>query len=99
MKETKERATILKKFNIYSALGIQELWCHRKGAIKVHVLQKDGGYLRHAKSSIFPFLPMEEIERFLKLRGSMSETRLMKSFRGWVREHLKSPATPGAGRA
>ncbi len=89
----------LNKFNIYSALGIQELWCHRKGAIEVYALQKDGRYLRRAKSSIFPFLPMEEIERFLKLRGSMSETRLLKSFRAWVREHLKSPGTPEAGRA
>ena len=79
----------LNKFRIYAALGVSELWCYRKGKIEIHLRQKDGSYLRSDKSLNFPFLPMEELERFLELRGSMNETPLLKSFQKWVGAHLK----------
>jgi Uma2 family endonuclease len=79
----------LNKFNIYSAIGVGELWCYRKGKIDVYLLQSDASYSQSAGSSLFPFLPMEELERFLKLRSTISETRLVRSFREWVRASLK----------
>lgn len=36
------------------------------------------------QSSVFPFLPLTEIERFLAERNATDETTWIRSFRAWV---------------
>ncbi|MBI4585822.1 MAG: Uma2 family endonuclease [Planctomycetes bacterium] len=75
----------LNKFKIYAAIGVPELWCYSNEKIEVHLLEPDGRYRPSERSALFPFLPMKELERFLKLRHSMGRNALMKSFRQWAR--------------
>jgi hypothetical protein len=51
----------------------------------VNLLWKDGQYSEGDRSLAFPFLPVAELVRFLGLRD-VSETRLVREFRRWVRE-------------
>ncbi len=40
------------------------------------------------QSQAFPFLPLGEVLRFLQLRGTLSETELLRQFRLWVRQRI-----------
>ena len=81
--------SILNKLEIYARLGVPELWRFDGEILSVWLLQADGSYAESARSAAFPFLPMDEVSRFL-LDPDMSdeETRWGRSFRAWVREVL-----------
>jgi hypothetical protein len=51
----------------------------------VNLLGKDGQYSEGDRSLAFPFLPVAELVRYLASR-EVSETRLVREFRQWVRE-------------
>jgi len=75
----------LDKLDIYANVGVPEVWLHKGDALEVHHLQ-GGGYVRHDASLAFPFLDMEEIERFLGRWEQQGETAWIRSFREWVRQ-------------
>ena len=75
----------LDQLSIYADLGVPEVWFYDGTTLKVHQLQSDGKYAQQARSPSFPFLPLEEIERFLARRNETDETTWIRSFRAWVK--------------
>ncbi len=75
----------LDQLAIYSSLGVHEVWLYNGSATRVFALTPDGTYAQQARSAAFPFLPIEELHRFLSLRNAMEENRLIREFIAWVR--------------
>ena len=75
----------LEKLELYEAFGVPEVWLYDTSRIRVYVLQPDGIYSQQPRSNSFPFLPLDEVERFLQRRDTTDETTLIREFRDWVR--------------
>ena len=75
----------LDQLSIYADLGVPEVWLYDGSVLRVHQLQSDGKYVQQPRSPSFPFLPLEEIERFLARRNETDETTWIRSFRAWVK--------------
>jgi Uma2 family endonuclease len=73
---------------IFAALRIPEMWRYDGNIVHVLILGADGQYHESERSLAFPFLPMAEVSRFLNMRTNMSETKLLRQFRAWIREQL-----------
>jgi Uma2 family endonuclease len=77
------------KFNIYSTLGIGELWRYDGQSLKFYQLV-DGQYIESEFSLAFPIVSVNEMSRFIQLSKSMGEIALLKSFRNWVSDKVKT---------
>jgi len=71
---------------LYAALGVPEVWRYDGTSLQVELLQTGGEYARQTQSGAFPFLPIEEFQRFLERRNETDETSWIRSFRSWVRQ-------------
>jgi Uma2 family endonuclease len=80
----------MRKAGIYRALGVPEVWRHDGESLQVFLRSGDDQYVESAVSRAFPNLPLGELTRFLDLRHTLSETRLIRAFLQWVREHCTS---------
>ena len=78
----------LDRLSIYAALGVREVWRFDGEDLIVHVLQDDGSFPESQKSAAFPFVPMEEIAKFLSEYDSANDTRRGKEFRAWVQAEV-----------
>ena len=85
--EVEVTSSVEKRMCVYAELGVSEVWRFDGSALAVNNLI-DGEYVRAQRSQFFPFLPPEELVRFAKLQGQMSETALLLSFRDWVTEQV-----------
>lgn len=84
--EAEVSRSALDRMGIYAALGVPEVWRVRAdGTVEVHRLDEAGRYQAQARSGIFPWLSLEEISRHLRQAGQMSDAKLLRSFREWVR--------------
>ncbi len=79
----------LKRQNIYAAFGVPETWRFDGEKVLFYRLRENREQRETARSVAFPFLSPNDLNRFLAMRLSMSETRLMQTFRDWVRENLR----------
>jgi len=70
-------------------LSFDHLWRCNGNRLEILLLGTNGAYQVSTKSRAFPFLPMDQIERFMLLSTSTPETRLMRSFRDWVKQNLR----------
>ncbi len=90
--------SILKRLDIYAALGVPEIWRFDGETLAVLLLGPEGAYAPSLKSRAFPFLPMVEIVRFLVEHVPGEDTPWARSFRAWVRDVLlplhRDPADP-----
>ncbi|HIK28811.1 MAG: Uma2 family endonuclease [Oscillatoriaceae bacterium SKW80] len=77
------------KLEIYAALGVPELWRYNGRVLKFYQLV-EGQYNECEFSLAFPFISVNEIARFIEESKTTAETVLLKSFRGWVREKIKT---------
>ncbi|NUQ63362.1 MAG: Uma2 family endonuclease [Pirellulales bacterium] len=77
---------IVDRLGIYAALGVREIWRCAADGLRVFVLGDDGKYHEADQSPSFPFLPLEEVNRFFARRNEMGETAWVRSFREWVRQ-------------
>ncbi|MEP0801235.1 Uma2 family endonuclease [Funiculus sociatus] len=75
------------KFDIYSALGVTELWRYDGRGLKFYQLTQ-GKYIECEFSIAFPLVSVTEISRFIEESKTMGEIALLKSFRVWVREKI-----------
>jgi Uma2 family endonuclease len=82
----------LKKFTIYAALGVPELWRYTKETLQVYQLI-DGEYKRCKQSLAFPFLPLDEIPGFIEQSKEVGQRLAVRSFRERIREILESQPT------
>jgi Uma2 family endonuclease len=76
--------SVLDRMSIYAALGVPEIWCTDGERIRVYQLQMDR-YVEVEQSPAFPWLPIAEMADFLQRRGQLSDTKVVKQFREWVR--------------
>jgi Uma2 family endonuclease len=75
----------LDQLRIYADLGVPEVWLYDGAMLRVYQIQSDGEYSAQSRSPSFPFLPIEEVERFLACRNETDETTWIRSFRDWVK--------------
>jgi Uma2 family endonuclease len=73
---------------IYAVLRVAEVWQYNGTSLRVQILGADGKYAQSKQSQAFPFLPMDEVSRFLVMRSTLSETDLIRQFRAWVRDRI-----------
>ncbi len=71
---------------IYAALGIPELWRYDGEQIHVELLQADGTYRTSDASLSFPFLPVQELARFVAMGEHHGESESQWMFVDWLRE-------------
>jgi Uma2 family endonuclease len=75
----------LDQLSIYADLGVPEVWLYDAVTLKVFQLQSNSVYTQQTRSPSFPFLPLDEVERFLARRNETDETTWIRSFRAWVK--------------
>jgi Uma2 family endonuclease len=85
--------SVLDRLGIYAALRMTEVWRYDGDTITDAHLQEDETYQMLNRSPSFPWLPLAELSEWLAKRVAMDETRLIRSFRAWVRAEL-APRTP-----
>lgn len=82
---------VINRQEIYSKLGVQELWVFDGANLVALQLQSDGTYLETERSTAFPFLEVAQFVPFLAMDAGISETALLKQFIAW----LKNQDFPG----
>lgn len=87
----------LDRMGIYAALGVPEIWRFDGKTLRVGRLGEEGTYLPCPSSPALPFLPMDEVVRFLRLAEGMDHSRWGREFRAWVRDELAPRHRGGAG--
>lgn len=80
------------KMVLYAAFKVPEVWRYDGQTLTIHVLDAEGKYFSSPSSTIFPQLPLAEIEKVLQAVGSTSDTALVRSFRNWVRKKISPSA-------
>ena len=92
--------SVLDRLGIYAAMKIPEVWRWDGTRLRFCVLRR-GGYVETDRSPSFPVLAAGEVERFLALHPTMSETKLLRAFRVWVREQQAAgwPTAPRPTRS
>jgi Uma2 family endonuclease len=76
------------KLEIYAAFRVPEVWRWDGKKLMVNVLTTRGTYRKSDRSKAFPFLPVAEFAGFLA-PTKLSEMKLLRSFRVWVRKQKK----------
>jgi Uma2 family endonuclease len=96
--EVEVSRSVLDRMGIYAAMKVHEVW-RWDGETLSFWLLKRGKYVASPVSRSFPMLPADELARFMRLRGTMGETKLLRTFREWVREQqtLGWPTAPNKG--
>jgi Uma2 family endonuclease len=75
------------KFDIYAALGVNELWRYNGQDLKFYQLV-EGQYIESKLSIAFPIVSVSDISRFIEQSKSMGEIALLKLFRSWVQDRI-----------
>jgi Uma2 family endonuclease len=83
--EVEISSSSLDRLGIYAALGVSEVWRFDGVTMSVLLLQHDRNYVPNETSAAFPYLPMNELARFLRGYDSGNDSRWGRSFREWVR--------------
>jgi len=91
--EVEVSRSALDRMGIHAALGVPEVWRWTPaegGHVHVHQLSVGGVYEEHSTSRIFPMLPLDEFERHVRIGLEVDQSRAVRAFRAWVREHVIS---------
>jgi Uma2 family endonuclease len=97
--EVEVSRSVLDRMGIYAAMKVPEVW-RWDGENLSFWLLKRGKHVASPVSRSFPMLSASEIVRFMRMQGTMSETRLVQAFRKWIREQqtLDWPTAPSKTR-
>jgi Uma2 family endonuclease len=90
MLEVEISRSFVDRLAIAARLGVPEVWRWDSQTLRVMVLGPDGQYDESERSRALPFLPIAEFVRFLHPDAAQSETKLLRTFRAWVREQMTS---------
>jgi Uma2 family endonuclease len=77
------------RFNIYIDLGVPEVWRYDGEKLTMYRLE-NRQYKSYSHSIVFPQLAATDIERFVKLKKTTKENALIRLFREWVNDTIKS---------
>ena len=78
-----------RRMMVYAELGIPELWQYDGKRLVFKSLGDDGTYYPIGRSTAFPGLSSDDLERFVHRRGTLGENALEEELRQWVRRVLK----------
>lgn len=78
--------SLLNRPGILAAMKVPEVWRYDGTTIFVLLLNASGQYEANTRSKAFPFLPVQELVRFLHLPGTMSHAQVARAFRAWVQQ-------------
>ena len=78
----------MNKLDIYSTLGVGEIWQYDGKSVRILVLRADNNYVEVGQSQALPQFPVNEMLRILAEWRSLGETELIRTFRAWVRENI-----------
>jgi Uma2 family endonuclease len=81
---------LLNKMGIYATFRVPELWRWTGGALRVLELSSNGEYIPRATSICFPAIPIAKFEEVVRRLGTASRTKLVRSFRDWIRDNVPS---------
>jgi Uma2 family endonuclease len=97
--EVEVSRSAMDRMGIYAAMKVPEVWRWDGEKLSFWLLKR-GKYVAASVSRSFPLLSADEIAHFVRMRGTMSETRLLRTFRTWVREQqtLGWPTAPSKAR-
>jgi Uma2 family endonuclease len=88
----------IRRMGIYAALRVPEVWRVKRGSLSVHHLGANGQYKEKNRSRAFPFLPLDEVRRFLNESQTTDETTLLHAFHDWVRDTLLPAHAPAVNK-
>lgn len=74
----------LSKFPIYAALGVPELWRHKRGRVKFYQLEV-GSYEEISQSMAFPFVTPDVITDPVRLGLERGPMPMLQTFTDWIR--------------
>ena len=77
----------LDKRRVYAGLGVPELWTCDGGKLQFLQLKRER-YHERETSVAFPFLRVSDMQAFLDRFEQSNETKFIRGWRKWVREHL-----------
>lgn len=80
-------STSVDKFDIYSALGVGELWRYDGNNLKFYQLVEKN-YAECEFSIAFSLVSVKDISGFIEQSKTMGEIALLKSFRNWVQAKI-----------
>lgn len=80
-------STSVNKFDIYSALGVKELWRYDSKNLNFYQLL-EGEYVECEFSIAFSLVSVKDISRFIEQSKTIGEIALLKSFRNWLKEKI-----------
>ncbi|MEM1393599.1 MAG: Uma2 family endonuclease [Cyanobacteria bacterium P01_D01_bin.116] len=80
-------STSVNKFDIYSALGVKELWRYDGKNLNFYQLL-EGEYVECEFSIAFSLVSVKDISRFIEQSKTIGEIALLKSFRNWLKEKI-----------
>ncbi|MBE9212571.1 Uma2 family endonuclease [Plectonema cf. radiosum LEGE 06105] len=75
------------KLDIYSGLGVNELWRYDGKNLKFYQLIEDE-YVECEFSIAFPLVSVKDMSIFIEQSKIMGEIALLKSFRDWVQKNI-----------
>ncbi|HEX3152026.1 MAG TPA: Uma2 family endonuclease [Gemmataceae bacterium] len=76
--------SIEKRMRVYAGLGVPEVWRFDGQTLIVNHLVANGEYIVADESKVFPFLPVQELTRFVNMYEQLGETAVASAFRDWV---------------
>lgn len=76
------------RMDIYSELGVPEVWRVAGDKVTFYRHAKDGTYVKTSRSKAFPIVTPAVIEDFLGKRRQMSERQLLKEYVKWLRKEI-----------
>jgi Uma2 family endonuclease len=76
--------TVVNRLEIYSKLGVPELWVFDGANLTAMLLTPEGAYQETERSAAFPFLQVSELLQFLTMDPTVGETRILKQFVAWL---------------
>jgi hypothetical protein len=71
---------------ICARLGVPEVWRYHEGRLTIRLLSANGTYADAPASKLFPFLPIDDLARFVPKMIADDETRVLSEFQEWVRD-------------
>jgi hypothetical protein len=83
---------------IYAALRVPEVWRYDHSGLTVHHLGRGGKYKVKTHSHAFPFLPMDDIRRFLNEAETMDDADWLRAFHDWARDTVLPLDTAAAAK-
>jgi len=76
----------MSRFGIFGAFGVPEVWRFDGERLRMYVHREGDRYDEVEHSSVLSPLAAEQLNRFLAMHESRSETQILRSFRQWLRE-------------